>query len=71
MLATNQFDIFYTGSLNALTNGNIIVIGESQAQPVSGGWVKTYGFADGHSEVHKEADGNFEAWEKQHMILPP
>jgi RNA polymerase sigma factor (sigma-70 family) len=63
VLATNQFDIFYSGSLSALTNnlGNIIIIGESQAQPVSGGWVKTYGFADGHSEVHKEADGNFEA----------
>ena len=35
-----------------------------------GKWVKVYGFADGHSEIHKEADGNFEAWEKERIIAP-
>src|SRR5690242_13842288 len=75
MLATNQFEIVYQGSLNAITNpATIIVLRENEPQPVlTGGQVRTYGFADGHSEVHKTDDGNFEPWEKQHMIpaAPP
>jgi RNA polymerase sigma factor (sigma-70 family) len=72
LLATNQFEIMYQGSLNAITNpAAIIVLRESESQPVlTGGQVRTYGFADGHSEVHKTDDGNFEPWERQHMILP-
>ncbi|HXT38397.1 MAG TPA: sigma-70 family RNA polymerase sigma factor [Candidatus Angelobacter sp.] len=70
LLATNQFEIMYQGSLNVITNpATVIVLRESEAQPVpTGGQVRTYGFADGHSEVHKTDDGNFEPWEKQHMI---
>ena len=75
MLATNQFEIVYQGSLNAITNpATIIVLRENEPQPVlTSGQVRTYGFADGHSEVHKTDDGNFEPWEKQHMIpaAPP
>jgi hypothetical protein len=72
LLATNQFEIMYQGSLNAITNpAMVIVLRENESQPVpAGGQVRTYGFADGHSEVHKVDDGNFEPWERQHMILP-
>jgi RNA polymerase sigma factor (sigma-70 family) len=63
---TNQFDIVYQGKLNAITNGNdAIVLREKQAtQSPQGKWVKTYGFADGHSESLPEPEGGFEAWEQ-------
>lgn len=73
LLATNQFDILYHGSSAALTDpANTIVLRENQsfASP-SGGWLRTYGFADGHTEVHKVDDGNFEPWEAQHMAASP
>jgi hypothetical protein len=44
------------------------VLNETEAQQTSNcNWVRTYGFADGHSEVHSAADGNFAPWEQQHM----
>lgn len=73
LLATNQFDILYHGSSAALRDpANTIVLRESQsfASP-SGGWLRTYGFADGHTEVHKVDDGNFQPWESQHMAASP
>jgi len=71
-LAPDQFEIFYQGSVNEITSpATIIVIREKAAlQSVDGGAVRAYGFADGHSEIHKAVDGNFQTWEAQHMILP-
>ena len=73
MLAPEQFDIVYKGSLNEVTNpASLIVIREKDASQASdGGWFRAYGFADGHSEIHKANDGNFQPWEAQHMIPPP
>lgn len=69
---TNQFELVYHGSLQALTNpATIIVVRESQPFSFNGRWAKTYGFADGHSEVHTEPSGNFDAWEAQHMAPAP
>jgi len=71
-LAPDQFEIVYQGSLNEITNpATIIVIREKEAwQTLDGGWVRDYSFADGHSEIHKAVDGNFQPWELQHMISP-
>jgi RNA polymerase sigma factor (sigma-70 family) len=70
---TNDFEIVYQGARNEITNArNTIVIRETQAQPTtSGGWSRAYGFADGHSEIHVVADGNFADWEQQHVQSPP
>ena len=70
LTGTNEFEIVYTGSLDALTNKtSVIAIREKQAwQLTDGRWVKTYGFADGTAQIHVEPEGNFEAWEKEHMI---
>jgi RNA polymerase sigma factor (sigma-70 family) len=67
--ASNQFEIFYQGPIAAVTNpATVIVLRETEAQQTpNGNWVRTYGFADGHSEVHSAADGNFLPWEQQHM----
>lgn len=72
-LGPDQFEIVYQGSVNALTNPqSIIVIREKDAwQTLDGGWVRDYSFADGHSEIHKAVNGNFQTWEQQHMIAPP
>jgi hypothetical protein len=71
-LTTQQFEIVHKGAINEITNPqSVILIREKQAwQTLDGGWVKGYGFADGHSEIHKAQDGNFTPWESQH-IAPP
>ena len=72
LTGTNDFEIVYRGSLDSLTNkSSVIAIREKQAwQLTDGRWMKTYGFADGTAQIHVEPDGNFEAWEKEHMIAP-
>ena len=70
---TNLFEIVYQGTRSSVANpASVIVIREKLAwQTASGRWARTYGFVDGHSEVHSSDDGNFEPWEKQHMISAP
>jgi len=72
-LTPDQFEIVYQGSFNQLSNPqSLIVIREKEAvQSLGGGWHKAYGFADGHSELHKAGDGDFGPWEAQHMVSPP
>jgi hypothetical protein len=68
-VAPDEFEIVYRGSLTDLTNAsNIIVIRQKEARQsvVDGGWLRAYGFADGHSELHQATDGNFGPWEDQH-----
>lgn len=71
-LGPDQFEIVYQGSVNDITNQqSAIVIREKEPwQAFDGGWVRGYSFADGHIEIHKSADGNFEPWEAQHLVRP-
>ena len=68
-----NFDLVYQGSVTNITNpSGTIVLKENQAWLAnSGKWAKTYGFADGHSEIHTEPDGNFDIYEKDHIVVPP
>ena len=69
---TNQFEIVAQGSWASITNpADAIVVRETEPHQVQGVWVKTYGFADGHSELKRAPDEGFEAWEKQHIPLTP
>jgi hypothetical protein len=67
-----QFEIVYQGPLSGMTNPqDMIVIRQREAwQAPDGSWRKVYGFADGHSQIHSEPDGNFERWEKQYLPAP-
>ena len=71
-LISDQFEMLYNGSLNDLTNlSSLILFREKQpVQASDGSWSRGYGFADGHSEIHRVVDGNFDAWEAQHMVPP-
>jgi len=68
-----NFEIVYVGSLTNITNaaGTIVLREKHAARTRDGNWHKTYGFADGHAEIHTEPDGNFDDWESQHIIPPP
>jgi len=70
---TDQFEIVYQGSIDAITNpASIIVVREKEPwQATDGGWVRGYAFADGHSEIHKAVDGDFQPWESAHLWPPP
>ena len=67
-----NFEIVYAGSITNITNaaGTIVLREKHASQMLDGQWRKTYGFADGHAEIHTEPDGNFDEWESQHMIPP-
>jgi membrane protein implicated in regulation of membrane protease activity len=71
-VTSDQFEIVFQGVREKLTNAaNVIVLREKEPRQSSyGNWLRAYAFADGHSEIHSEADGNFEAWEKRRMITP-
>jgi RNA polymerase sigma factor (sigma-70 family) len=72
-LATDQFEVVYQGRLDAIPKlSQTIVIREKEAtqSPTDGRWSRSYGFADGHSEIHVAPDGNFEPWESQHLLKP-
>lgn len=73
LAVTNEFEVVYGGDFRALTNpSSTIVIREREAwQHPNGKWFKAYGFADGHSEIHTEPDGDFEPWERPRLPVPP
>ena len=64
----NDFEIVYRGPVSNLANpSSTIVVRTIQPWMANGKWRKTYGFADGHSEVHSDPNGNFDEWEQQHV----
>jgi hypothetical protein len=68
-LLADQFELLYQGKYDDLTNTiQVIVVREREPWLNSRGqWTKTYGFADGHSEVHTEINGDFEMWESERL----
>ena len=68
---TNRFEIVYHGSPTNLSQTDVILLRERQpTQSSKGSWSKAYCFVDGTGQMHEEPDGNFEAWESQHMAAP-
>src|SRR5581483_11007437 len=66
---TNQFEVVFSGSIKDLKNpSTTIVLREAQPWQSHDKWMKTYAFADGHSEIHTEPNEDFEAWEHERMI---
>jgi RNA polymerase sigma factor (sigma-70 family) len=67
-----NFDMVYSGSVAGITNpATTIVLKEKQDwQTPEGKWMKGYGFADGHSEIHTEPNGDFAEFEKEHIVTP-
>jgi surface antigen len=65
-----DFDVVYRGPLNQLQDpGRTIVIRQRQAeQRTDGTYTRIYGFGDGHVEIHKTSDGNFEDWERERLV---
>jgi hypothetical protein len=68
-----NFDQLYQGSTTNLADPSAtIVLREKSAwQSSDGKWMKTYAFADGHTEIHAEPSGNFDDYENQHTVAPP
>ena len=65
-----DFDVVYKGPLNQLQDpGRTIVIRQRQPeQRTDGTYTRIYGFGDGHVEIHKTPDGNFEDWERERIV---
>jgi hypothetical protein len=68
----DAFELLYHGAFKTLTAmsnpQDIIVIRQKQPTQYGNRWSKVYVCADGHCEVHTQADSDFAAWETQHAI---
>lgn len=72
-LKPEQFEFTYHGRLDTLGEANRYIIAREKdafAMRTDRGYARTYVFADGHSEIHSEPDGNFEKWEAEHTPPP-
>jgi RNA polymerase sigma factor (sigma-70 family) len=69
--ATNNFEIVYHGQVGDSDGEKTILFREKQARrSPTGEWVRTYCFADGHTETQSAPEDNFEAWERQYSPGP-
>jgi len=71
-LRTEEYEVVYKGPFNEVGNpASAIVVRERAAwQAYNGRWARTYGFADGHTEIHSTDDGDSSAWEAQRQVQP-
>jgi hypothetical protein len=72
----DQFEILYHGSLDVLPTLDVIVLREKNLWPHIGGkWGRFYGLADGRAQYcsssDKTANGNFDQYEREHLIQTP
>lgn len=69
----DRYELVYHESLAGVANpSRAIVLREKEPfqnfdRP---GFSRTYGFLDGHAEIHSAEDGNFEAWEAERTVVP-
>ena len=72
-LQDDQFEMVCQVPLTNLGNPTgIIVSREKESVRASNGkWYRTYLFADGHTEIHYAADGDFASWERQRQSAQP
>jgi cell division protein FtsB len=72
-VSSDEFEITYQGTFDGIKNpSQTIVVRQTDAwQGPNGNWLKAYGFADGHSELHSEKGNDFQAFESQHLSPPP
>lgn len=71
-LPVEDYELLFKGSLKEIGNpSSAIVLREREAwQNSKGGWMRTYGFADGHSELRRSDSGDYSAWEAEHQVRP-
>jgi RNA polymerase sigma factor (sigma-70 family) len=76
-LSSDQFEILYHGSVDALTNKDVIIFREKNLWKLQNGdgsfkWGRHYGLADGHvdycSSSDKSPTGSFDRYEKEHLV---
>jgi RNA polymerase sigma factor (sigma-70 family) len=78
-LSSDQFEILYQGSVDALTDKNVIIFREKNLWKLQNGdgsfkWGRHYGMADGHVDYCSSSDktpaGSFDSYEKEHLVRP-
>jgi hypothetical protein len=69
-LPFQEFELLYTGSLREIANpSEAIVLREREAwKTPNGRWARTFGFADGHSEIHHSDDGDYAEFEAKRQV---
>lgn len=70
-LSDDNWEVVSGGSLKSFTQpATTILLREKEGRPTpDGAYVKAYAFADGHAEIIRSADSDFEAVERDHGLL--
>ena len=66
------FELTHKGSLREIANPSQAIIAREKERiidPAAGSAERTYLFADGHTEIYRAQDGNFEVWEQKRQPL--
>jgi RNA polymerase sigma factor (sigma-70 family) len=69
-LTADDLEVVYAGRLDEIQDpARTIVLREREPRiSLDGKWTRAYGFADGHSELRAESEGDFTAWEQERMV---
>jgi hypothetical protein len=70
-IGLDSFEFVNVDLVNGTMPGKMIFRERVARQTPNGKWKCVYGMADGSVEVQTSDDGNFDAFEHQHMISPP
>jgi hypothetical protein len=70
-IGLDSFEFVDVGLVNGTMPGKIIFRERVTRRTPEGKWERVYGMADGSVEVLTSDDGNFDAFEQQHMVSPP
>jgi myosin heavy subunit len=70
-IGLDKFEFVNAGLVNGSMPDKIIFREQTPRQNPQRGWERVYGLADGSVYTQYSEDGNFDAFEKQHMVSPP
>jgi RNA polymerase sigma factor (sigma-70 family) len=70
-LPLESFEFVNAGLVNDTLPDKIIFRERTPRQKPGGGWTRIYCLADGSVQTITSADGNFDFFEREHMVAPP
>jgi RNA polymerase sigma factor (sigma-70 family) len=66
-----NFEFMNVGLVKETMPDKLIFRERTPRRTPDGKWTRVYGFADGSVVTQISDDGNFDVWEKQHLVQPP
>jgi len=69
-ISLNDIEFMNIGLVNETMPDKIMFRQRNPDKMISGAWMRVYGLGDGSVQMQYSNDGNFDAYEQQHMVSP-